>query len=263
MRRVAEALGVKCDHCHVQGNFASDEKRTKRAGRRMFELTLALNRGVVHATTRRPRASRGSAASPATPATRARRSRRARPAQRAAMSDRSPCASGALAVVAMLLAAAPAWAQASPPPQPTVAESPTITVLKGLLVPQFEVEMRHFVQALGVNCGGCHVPRNFASEDNPRKATARRMIEMTRQLNCNVLPRLHPGRGRVDARPRHLLHLPPGRDAAAACAGDAAALTQPATCAPPGSRPAPRSRPRRADCRRSASSSRRIRRSGR
>ena len=44
MRRVAEALGVKCDHCHVQGNFASDEKRTKRVGRRMFEMTLALNR---------------------------------------------------------------------------------------------------------------------------------------------------------------------------------------------------------------------------
>ena len=45
MRRVAEALGVKCDHCHVQGNFASDEKRTKRVGRRMFEMTQALNRG--------------------------------------------------------------------------------------------------------------------------------------------------------------------------------------------------------------------------
>jgi photosynthetic reaction center cytochrome c subunit len=44
MRRMAEAVGVKCDHCHVQGNFASDEKRPKRAGRRMLELTLALNR---------------------------------------------------------------------------------------------------------------------------------------------------------------------------------------------------------------------------
>ena len=27
MRRLSEAIGVKCDHCHVQGNFASDEKR--------------------------------------------------------------------------------------------------------------------------------------------------------------------------------------------------------------------------------------------
>lgn len=43
MRRMSEALGVKCDHCHVQGNFASDEKRPKQTGRRMLELTLALN----------------------------------------------------------------------------------------------------------------------------------------------------------------------------------------------------------------------------
>ena len=27
MRRMSEAVGVKCDDCHVQGNFASDEKR--------------------------------------------------------------------------------------------------------------------------------------------------------------------------------------------------------------------------------------------
>lgn len=43
MRLMAEALGVKCEHCHVQGNFASDEKRAKHAARRMLELTLALN----------------------------------------------------------------------------------------------------------------------------------------------------------------------------------------------------------------------------
>ncbi len=44
MRRMTDALGVKCDHCHVQGNFASDEKRAKKTGRRMLELTLALNK---------------------------------------------------------------------------------------------------------------------------------------------------------------------------------------------------------------------------
>jgi photosynthetic reaction center cytochrome c subunit len=44
MRRMAEAIGVKCDHCHVQGNFASDEKRAKHTGRRMLEMTLALNK---------------------------------------------------------------------------------------------------------------------------------------------------------------------------------------------------------------------------
>ena len=43
MQRISAALGVKCDHCHVQGNFASDEKRPKRAARWMLELTRALN----------------------------------------------------------------------------------------------------------------------------------------------------------------------------------------------------------------------------
>jgi photosynthetic reaction center cytochrome c subunit len=43
MQRMATALGVKCDHCHVQGNFASDEKSPKRVARRMIEMTKALN----------------------------------------------------------------------------------------------------------------------------------------------------------------------------------------------------------------------------
>lgn len=43
MRLMGDALGVKCDYCHVQGNFASDEKRPKHTARRMLELTMALN----------------------------------------------------------------------------------------------------------------------------------------------------------------------------------------------------------------------------
>jgi photosynthetic reaction center cytochrome c subunit len=43
MRLITEALGVKCDHCHVQGNFASDEKRAKQTARRMIDLTRDLN----------------------------------------------------------------------------------------------------------------------------------------------------------------------------------------------------------------------------
>lgn len=43
MRRMAEALGVKCEHCHVQGNYPSDEKRAKQTARRMIDLTVALN----------------------------------------------------------------------------------------------------------------------------------------------------------------------------------------------------------------------------
>ena len=94
----------------------------------------------------------------------------------------------AVAVSATLGAQTP-----SAPPQPAIAEGAAITVLKGLTVPQFENEMRHFVQALGMNCGGCHTRGNFASEDNPRKATARRMIEMTKRLNQRYFAAYTPG----------------------------------------------------------------------
>jgi len=43
MRRMAAAVGVDCDHCHVQGNYASDEKRPKRMALWMIELTRDLN----------------------------------------------------------------------------------------------------------------------------------------------------------------------------------------------------------------------------
>jgi len=102
-----------------------------------------------------------------------------------------------LALVAVAVAwwvglPAPAAAQVPPPMQPAIAESATITVLKGLTVPQFETEMRHFVQGVGLNCGGCHTRGNFASEDNPKKAVARRMIEMTRALNKKYFPAYVP-----------------------------------------------------------------------
>lgn len=43
MKRIAAALGVDCDHCHVQGNFPSDEKLPKRTARRMIEMTKNIN----------------------------------------------------------------------------------------------------------------------------------------------------------------------------------------------------------------------------
>ncbi|MGD9904099.1 MAG: c-type cytochrome [Vicinamibacterales bacterium] len=108
---------------------------------------------------------------------------------------RRPVFAAALALAGLTTMAGAAAAQAPEPARPGLAESPTITVLTGLMVPQFEVEMRHFVEALGVNCGGCHVPRNFPSEDNPRKAVARRMIEMTRALNQRYFPTYVPADG--------------------------------------------------------------------
>jgi hypothetical protein len=94
----------------------------------------------------------------------------------------------------VLVAAASVRPAAQEPGRPVMGmvDSPTVTVLRGLTVREFENEMQLMNQALGVACGHCHVPRNFASEDNPRKASARRMVEMTRTINQQFFPDYRP-----------------------------------------------------------------------
>jgi photosynthetic reaction center cytochrome c subunit len=43
MTMMSDALDVKCAHCHVQGNFASDSNRNKIAARKMLQMTRSLN----------------------------------------------------------------------------------------------------------------------------------------------------------------------------------------------------------------------------
>ncbi|MGO4884706.1 MAG: c-type cytochrome [Bryobacteraceae bacterium] len=43
MRAFREALGVRCDFCHVQGDFASDEKPHKEIARKMILMTREIN----------------------------------------------------------------------------------------------------------------------------------------------------------------------------------------------------------------------------
>jgi hypothetical protein len=86
------------------------------------------------------------------------------------------------AATALLSASSSVTAQ--PPAIPNKVETRTVTVLTGLTVPEFEQEMQHFVQALGISCNDCHMPKgNFASDENPRKLKAREMIAMTKALN--------------------------------------------------------------------------------
>ena len=96
--------------------------------------------------------------------------------------------------VALLIAQSAVAAQ---PPNPVVVDAPGITVLTGLIVPEFEAEMQILTQALGVSCGYCHVRGNFASETNPRKAAARRMVEMTSSIGSffPITSRLTANRG--------------------------------------------------------------------
>lgn len=106
-----------------------------------------------------------------------------------------------LAAATMAFAASVAFAQ---PPQGSLAQppakgegqpSPSAPGGRNLQVFPANVQQRtlmntmsSFTAALGVNCSHCHVPGNFASDDNPKKNIARGMMRMTWQLNNQTLP---------------------------------------------------------------------------
>jgi photosynthetic reaction center cytochrome c subunit len=92
--------------------------------------------------------------------------------------------------IVLASAASIAWAQG--PPAPAMVDTPSVTVLTGLTVPEFEAEMQLMNQALGVSCGHCHARGNFASEANLRKASARKMLEMTKAINHQFFPDYKP-----------------------------------------------------------------------
>ena len=96
-----------------------------------------------------------------------------------------------LIVVCSGVAAGTAAAQDANP-TPAMMDTPGVHILKGLTVPQFQDEMNFMIVALGVNCGFCHVRGNFASDDNPKKATARRMLEMVKGINQQFFPTYQP-----------------------------------------------------------------------
>lgn len=45
--------------------------------------------------------------------------------------------------------------------------------------------MRSFTAGLGVRCDFCHVQGDRASDENPKKLTARNMIAMVQQINTH------------------------------------------------------------------------------
>ena len=87
-----------------------------------------------------------------------------------------------VALVIALTLIDPSILASQAPAVPNTVETPSVKVLTGLTVSQFEQEMQHFVQAMGGSCNSCHMPKgNFASDENPRKVKAREMIGMTRR----------------------------------------------------------------------------------
>ena len=67
-----------------------------------------------------------------------------------------------------------------PPPAPT-----NLKVLKTTSGAEVGQIMRTFTAGLGVQCSYCHIQGNFASDENPKKATARTMIVMMQKINAD------------------------------------------------------------------------------
>jgi hypothetical protein len=88
--------------------------------------------------------------------------------------------------VMLLWIAVAAWGQETkqgkqekgPPPDPT-----NLKVLKTKSGTEVRQIMRTFTTGLGVQCVYCHLQGNFASDENPKKETARHMIQMTTEIN--------------------------------------------------------------------------------
>jgi hypothetical protein len=60
-----------------------------------------------------------------------------------------------------------------------------LKVLKVTTRPEVMQVMRTFTAGLGVQCNYCHVQGNNASDENPKKEIARKMIAMVQQVNAN------------------------------------------------------------------------------
>jgi len=58
-----------------------------------------------------------------------------------------------------------------------------VQVLTGLSLRDLRGEMEMMADALDVKCAYCHVAGNLASDDNPKKVAARKMLALTRTLN--------------------------------------------------------------------------------
>ena len=67
-----------------------------------------------------------------------------------------------------------------PPPNPT-----NLKVLKVTTGAEVSQIMRTFTAAIGQQCAYCHIAGNYASDENPKKEMARKMIRMTQQINSN------------------------------------------------------------------------------
>ena len=86
----------------------------------------------------------------------------------------------------LLLSLLPLLAQDAPPKKAPPANPTNLKVLKATTGADVSQIMRTFTTGLGVQCSYCHVAGNYASDDNPKKEVARKMIGVTQRLNTEL-----------------------------------------------------------------------------
>ncbi len=87
--------------------------------------------------------------------------------------------------LAMTLCAQDAEKQDKAGKRPDPGPPTNLKILKVTTRPEVVQIMRTFTAGLGVQCNYCHVQGNNASDDNPKKEVARKMIAMVQQVNAN------------------------------------------------------------------------------
>jgi hypothetical protein len=90
-----------------------------------------------------------------------------------------------LAMALLPLGAQDVPKQDVPKQEKKAAPNPTnLKVLKASTGAEVRQIMQTFTAALGVQCTNCHVQGNYASDENPKKDVARKMIRMTQSINA-------------------------------------------------------------------------------
>lgn len=88
-------------------------------------------------------------------------------------------------LIGLAIAVLPLVAQDAPKQEKRAAPPPTnLKILKATTGAEVGQIMRTFTAGLGVQCIYCHVQGNFASDENPKKETARHMIAMMQKINA-------------------------------------------------------------------------------
>lgn len=100
---------------------------------------------------------------------------------------------GIFLVAGCLCVAGVSAEQADKPKAERKAEN--VQVLTGMSLRDIRAEMDMMSDALDVKCSHCHVAGNLASDANPNKIAARKMLQMTKSLNEIYFAGLPPAEG--------------------------------------------------------------------